>query len=110
PLLRTTSRSAVWRELGPLAGAGFRDATRLAADDPAAARDAFLANRDALLHWLDRYLVDMADLRDQLIAVADPDPAVAAAAEAELTRTLRRAATARSDWLRGVTTPTSDDQ
>ncbi len=100
-LMQTTSGSAVWRELGPLAGGAFRDVSRLASADPEQSRDALIANRESLLHWLDRYMVDLADLRELLVNVTDPDPDVAADAEQRLSAAFTKAHQARAEWLHG---------
>jgi prephenate dehydrogenase len=100
-LMQTTAGSAVWRELGALAGGVFRDVSRPAAFDPAQARDALIANREPLLHWLDRYMTTLADLRAALAEVTDPNPETAAAAEQQLEDALTTAHKARADWLRG---------
>jgi len=48
------------------AASGFRDFTRIAASHPEMWRDICLANRDALLEELDRYLAQLDELRDAL--------------------------------------------
>lgn len=55
-----------------LAGAGFRDFTRIAASSPEMWRDIVLANREALLGEIDRYAAVVADLRAR---IADGDGA-----------------------------------
>ncbi len=47
---------------------GFRDFTRIAASDPTMWRDVFLANRDAVLEMLDRFLTDLAHMREAIKA------------------------------------------
>ncbi len=100
-LMQTTSGSAVWRELGSLAGGPFRDVSRMASADPAQSRDALIANRDSLLHWLDRYMVDLSDLREMLVDVTNTDPEIAADAEQRLSDAFVKANKARADWLAG---------
>jgi prephenate dehydrogenase len=101
-LMQTTAGSTVWRELGALAGGVFRDVSRPAGLDPAQARDALIANREPLLHWLDRYLTTLADLRQALVEVTDQTPETAAAAEQQLETALTEAHKTRADWLRGT--------
>ena len=55
-----------------MAGAGFRDFTRIAAASPEMWRDVCLNNRDAILHDLDVYLAHAQQLRDR-IAASDGD-------------------------------------
>ncbi len=69
-LMRMLSESPAWRDMGPLAGAAFREASRMASSDPLAVRAELVANRDNLLNWLDRYQVALHELRD-LLAAAD---------------------------------------
>ena len=47
---------------------GFRDFTRIAASDPTMWRDVFLNNRDAVLEMLDRFLTDLAHVREAIRA------------------------------------------
>jgi cyclohexadieny/prephenate dehydrogenase len=47
---------------------GFRDFTRIAASDPTMWRDVFLHNRDAVLEMLDRFLTDLAMMREAIRA------------------------------------------
>ena len=50
------------------AAGGFRDFTRIAASDPTMWRDVFLNNRDAVLDMLDRFLTDLAVMREAIRA------------------------------------------
>jgi cyclohexadieny/prephenate dehydrogenase len=47
---------------------GFRDFTRIAASDPTMWRDVFLHNRQAVLEMLDRFLTDLAMMREAIRA------------------------------------------
>jgi len=47
---------------------GFRDFTRIAASDPTMWRDVFLNNKDAVLDMLDRFLTDLALMREAIRA------------------------------------------
>ncbi|GAA0270847.1 prephenate/arogenate dehydrogenase family protein [Alteraurantiacibacter aestuarii] len=47
---------------------GFRDFTRIAASDPTMWRDVFLNNKDAVLEMLDRFLTDLALMREAIRA------------------------------------------
>ncbi len=62
-LFSLVRESPGWREIAPLAASGFRDATRLASGDPQMSYDICSGNREAILHWLDRYLAHLQELR-----------------------------------------------
>ena len=62
--------SDAWPELSLLAAGGFRDTTRLAGTDPAMAFDIAVTNREHTIHWLNRYIGALIDLRER---VAAPD-------------------------------------
>ena len=47
---------------------GFRDFTRIAASDPTMWRDVFLHNKDAVLEMMDRFLTDLALMREAIKA------------------------------------------
>ena len=56
------------QEVLQFAASGFRDFTRIAASDPTMWRDVFLNNRDAVLEMLDRFLTDLAHMREAIKA------------------------------------------
>ena len=62
--------SDAWPELSLLAAGGFRDTTRLAGTDPAMAFDIAVTNREHTIHWLNRYIGALIDLRER---IADPE-------------------------------------
>lgn len=72
-LFSLVRESPGWREIAPLAASGFRDATRLASGDPQMSYDICSGNREAILHWLDRYLTQLHELR---VAISESDPAL----------------------------------
>ena len=74
------------------AGAGLRDATRIAGSHPEMWRDISLANSDALLNELDALGEKLKSLRD-LVAAKDG---------AALEQVFARARAARSNWLQGM--------
>lgn len=76
-LFSMVRESAAWYDLAPLAGPGFRDVTRLASGDPVMERDICLTNRDAVLHWLDRLVAELARYRE-LVQNGDPEEILAA--------------------------------
>lgn len=59
-------RSEAWPELSLLAAGGFKSSTRLAATDPAMAYDILATNREQTLHWLDRFIDELRDMRDRI--------------------------------------------
>ncbi len=68
------------------AASGFRDFTRIAASDPVMWRDIFLANREALLGTLDRFVADTQAMAD---AIRNGDE-VAITSRIERGRAIRR--------------------
>lgn len=60
--------SAAWPELSMMAAGGFRDTTRLAATDPTMAFDITVTNRTHILHWMDRLVDTLRDLRERVAA------------------------------------------
>ncbi|MDA0352158.1 MAG: prephenate dehydrogenase/arogenate dehydrogenase family protein [Chloroflexi bacterium] len=59
-------RSEAWPELSLLAAGGFKSSTRLAATDPSMAYDILATNREQTIHWLDRFIDELRDMRDRL--------------------------------------------
>ncbi|MDA0300920.1 MAG: prephenate dehydrogenase/arogenate dehydrogenase family protein [Chloroflexi bacterium] len=74
PMLAATAmfsmerESDAWPELSLLAAGGFRDTTRLAGTDPAMAFDIAVTNREHTIHWLNRYIGALIDLRERVAA------------------------------------------
>jgi hypothetical protein len=96
-LMSVLGSSPSWRDMHPLAGAAFRDATRMASTDPLAVRADLLANRDNLVGWLDRYATALFELRD-LIAASNLTEAEQGPAK-ELGEKLIAGRNARTGWL-----------
>ncbi|MDN3517685.1 prephenate dehydrogenase/arogenate dehydrogenase family protein [Aquisalimonas lutea] len=67
-LVDTLSRWSDRDEVFAYAAGGFRDFTRIASSDPEMWRDICLANGDALVDALDRYMADLAELREAVRA------------------------------------------
>jgi len=65
-LFRMTRRSEAWPELSLLAAGGFKSTTRLAGTDPSMAYDILVTNRDQTIHWIDRLIDELRDLRDEI--------------------------------------------
>ena len=55
------------REIFNYAAGGFRDFTRIASSDPVMWRDIFLANKEATVDVLDRFIDGLVMLRDQVV-------------------------------------------
>jgi len=96
-LMQVLGNSPSWRDMSPLAGAAFREATRMTSSDPLATRADLIANRDNLVGWLDRYVHGLLDLRDQL-AESDPTNLESGPAH-DLGAALIAARNARTGWL-----------
>ncbi|MDW8047457.1 MAG: prephenate dehydrogenase [Chloroflexota bacterium] len=69
-LFRLVRDSPSWEDAALLAGPGFRDTTRLASGDPLLAHGIWRTNRQAIVHWLDRFTAQLRELRSLL---ADPE-------------------------------------
>src|SRR5579859_1251136 len=96
-LMHVLGSSPSWRDMSPLAGGAFREATRMASSDPLAARADLVANRENLLGWIDRYQIALAELRD-LVAASDPADLESGPGK-ELGATLIGGRNARTGWL-----------
>lgn len=70
-LVDTLSAQGDSMEIFQYAAGGFRDFSRIAASDPAMWRDIFQANGPALIAILDRFLSELGDIRE-LIVAGDP--------------------------------------
>ncbi|HUS14924.1 MAG TPA: prephenate dehydrogenase [Chloroflexia bacterium] len=96
-LMRVLSASPSWRDMSPLAGGAFREASRMASVDALATREELLANRDNVLGWIDRYQVVLSELREML-AEAHPTERETGTAR-ELGAALIAARNARTGWI-----------
>ena len=66
-LMDTVAADPSWSDSSLLASTGFRDASRLAAGDPAMYRDICLTNSTAIVRKIDDYIADLQRLRDHII-------------------------------------------
>ena len=72
PLITATAlfsllrESPSWDDLGQLASTGFRDMTRLASGDPSMSNAIWKTNREAIIHWVDRFTEELQRLRGML--------------------------------------------
>ncbi len=67
-LVESLARMSEQREIFEYAAGGFRDFTRIASSDPVMWRDICLANREAVLHMLERFNQDLKHLSDAIQA------------------------------------------
>ena len=58
--------SQAWPELSLLASNGFKDTTRLASSDRDMAYDIAVTNSSNIVHWIDRYIAGLVELRGQI--------------------------------------------
>jgi prephenate dehydrogenase len=65
-LFKLAKSSSAWPELGGMAGPAFYDLTRLASGSPEMTQDIFVTNKENLLHWLDRYTLELQKMADIL--------------------------------------------
>jgi prephenate dehydrogenase len=65
-LFRMVRDSKGWEDAALLAGPAFKDLTRLASGDPTMSRDIMATNREAVVHWLDRFIVELTSIRGAL--------------------------------------------
>jgi prephenate dehydrogenase len=89
-LLETTALTAPWREMRKLAGGQYQVATHFVSGDPAAYRDAILANRENVVRWIDTFIANLQQWRQK---VAEDQGDV-------LAESFRRAFEARDRWQR----------
>ncbi len=90
-LLQTVSGQSSWREMRKLAGSLFEQTSSGASGDPDSLKDSLLAQRENVVHWLDRYLAQLQQVRALLVAEES-------SAEA-LVQLLDQAIVERHNWL-----------
>ena len=79
PLITATAlfsllrESPSWDDLGQLASTGFRDMTRLAASDPSMSNAIWKTNREAIIHWIDRFAEELKRIRGMLSDARDEE-------------------------------------
>ena len=91
-LVNATTRSASWRDMARFASEEFGAASSLAANDPRAAVADSLANRDALVHWVDQIIGELYSYRNDISKGGE-----------DLETSLVRAWENRAKWKAGVT-------
>lgn len=102
-LVSATSSSPSWKEMSKLAATGFRDVSRLASGDPVMNLDISVTNRESLLYWLDRVIVELNGFREMVENTVDENGLE------KLGDTFAKAWEAREKWLRKLESG-SDDQ
>ncbi|MGE0056606.1 MAG: prephenate dehydrogenase [Dehalococcoidia bacterium] len=65
-LFKLAKGSSAWPELGGMAGPAFYDLTRLASGQPEMSQDIFVTNKENVLHWLDRYILELQKMADMI--------------------------------------------
>lgn len=96
-LVDTLSQQGESEEIFRYAAGGFRDFTRIASSDPQMWHDIFMANGQATVEVLDKYMKDLTRLREAVLR-QDSD---------ELMRTFRRAKKSRDKFLDHCSVPAS---
>ena len=65
-LVKVTSQSPSWSEISRLASTGYRDITRLAAQDPEMNQDICLTNPEGLVYWIDEFIKELYKFRGNI--------------------------------------------
>lgn len=89
-LISTLADAGNEREVFAYAAGGLRDLTRVASSDPSMWRDIVMANRDAVLEAMDKYIEGLQAVRAELVAEDD----------ASLLNRFERAKLTRDNWIR----------
>lgn len=89
-LMTLVSSSESWREIRRVASSGFSGATRLASTVPSMSTGICITNREAIEHWIDRFIEELLGYKTLL-----------AAAEEDVRTGLSAARDSREDWLAG---------
>jgi len=62
-----TMGSASWDEMCNIAARSYHDISRLASGSPEMNRDICITNRDAIVHWIDRYIEELKKYRNLIL-------------------------------------------
>ena len=89
-LMTLVSSSESWREIRRVASSGFSGATRLASTVPSMSTGICVTNREAIEHWIDRFIEELLGYK-----------ALLAAGEDDIQTGLTAARDSREDWLAG---------
>ncbi len=71
-LFRMVRDSKGWEDASILAGPAFRDLTRLASGDPTMSADIMETNREAVVHWIDRFREELLNVRTAVQLGGEP--------------------------------------
>ncbi len=97
-LMQTVSKSANWDDIAQLASSGFRDLSRLASGDVIMHRDISITNREHIVSWIDTYIRELYEIRNQLKDETGPDPEA-------MEELFQHASEERERWLSGAVAP-----
>lgn len=89
-LMTLVSSSESWREISRVASSGFSGATRLASTVPSMSTGICVTNREAIGHWIDRFVEELLGYK-ALLAAGDED----------IHKGLTAARDSREGWLSG---------
>ncbi len=89
-LMTLVSSSESWREISRVASSGFSGATRLASTIPSMSTGICVTNREAIEHWIDRFIEELLGYKALLAAGAD-----------DIQTGLTAARDSRENWLSG---------
>ena len=89
-LMTLASSSESWREIRRVASSGFAGATRLASTVPSMSTGICVTNREAIEHWIDRFIEELEAYK-----------ALLGTGEEEISSGLEAARDARQRWLDG---------
>ncbi len=87
-LVSATTKEPSWDKMSKLAASGYRDVTRLASGNPEVNAHICLTNTAAILHWVDRFSIELETYR-RLVTIGDK----------RLEEALAEASKAREEWL-----------
>jgi prephenate dehydrogenase len=71
-LFRVVRDSPGWEDVSLLSGPAFRDLTRLASGDPRMSTDIMETNKEAVLHWLQRYRKELETIETAIQLGGEP--------------------------------------
>jgi prephenate dehydrogenase len=66
-LVQMLGQDEDWARMSVLAAGGYRDMSRLAAGSPTMHHDICWTNKEAIVHWLDRLALQLAELRSLMV-------------------------------------------
>lgn len=111
-LVNLSGDSEGWREMGRLASTGFQDTTRLAGGNQKMYLDICRSNSDSIAGWLERYIQQLSQLKEQVLQAGLYDERgrlreETASSSEKLESSLERAFLTRERWLASRARPES---